>query len=130
MESSIAEFLDQAAFGQSVPKESSSGMGGKAKPTKHTAKELAQKEKDATVNRGGGSQGQKDRAGGSVGHSKYKCNVCMQSAPDPKSMQMHFESKHPKEDFSIEKCTDLHASAGGVTTQGVAVRGGIKKHHN
>lgn len=61
-------------------------------------------------------------------------------------MQMHFESKHPKEDgfltakrlswsrgkcstqdlvqdFSIEKCTDLHASAGGVTTQGVAVRG-------
>ena len=25
-----------------------------------------------------------DRAGGSVGHSKYKCNVCMQSAPDPK----------------------------------------------
>lgn len=122
---------------------------------------------------------EQDRAGGSVGHSKYKCNVCMQSAPDPKlgpvflhpfdmwsatstdlrkSMQMHFESKHPKEDgfltakrlswsrgkcstrvercwtpkmdledlvqdFSIEKCTDLHASAGGVTTQGVAVRG-------
>ena len=27
------------------------------------------------------------------------------------------------QDFSIEKCTDLHASAGGVTTQGVAVRG-------
>lgn len=63
-------------------------------------------------------------------------------------MQMHFESKHPKEDeilficfnfhshflqiqdFSLEKCTDQHAVAGGVTTQGIGVRGGIKKHHN
>ena len=24
-----------------------------------------------------------DRQGGSVGHSKYKCNICMQAAPDP-----------------------------------------------
>mmetsp|Transcript_79215 Transcript_79215/g.183821 ORF Transcript_79215/g.183821 Transcript_79215/m.183821 type:complete len:106 (+) Transcript_79215:102-419(+) len=104
-------------------------MGGKAKPTKHTAAELKQKEKDATCNRGGGAAGAKDRAGGTVGHSKYKCYICMQAAPDPKSMQMHFESKHPKEEFSIEKCTDLHACVGGVTTQGVAVRGGIKKHH-
>mmetsp|Transcript_169 Transcript_169/g.434 ORF Transcript_169/g.434 Transcript_169/m.434 type:complete len:106 (-) Transcript_169:146-463(-) len=105
-------------------------MGGKAKPTKHTAAELKQKEKDATCNRGGGSAGVKDRQGGSVGHSKYKCNVCFQAAPDPKSMQMHFESKHPKETFSIEKCTDVHAAAGGATTTGVAIRGGIKKHHN
>ena len=61
-----------------------------------------------------------------MGHSKYKCNICMQSAPDPsatqrpqptapcrllvrsflllplrKSMQMHFESKHPKEDCPL-----------------------------
>ena len=28
------------------------------------------------------------------------------------------------QEFSIEKCTDLHATVGGVTTQGVAVRGG------
>mmetsp|Transcript_59911 Transcript_59911/g.128558 ORF Transcript_59911/g.128558 Transcript_59911/m.128558 type:complete len:106 (+) Transcript_59911:101-418(+) len=105
-------------------------MGGKAKPTKHTSAELAQKAKDALTNKGGGSAGKQDRAGGSVGHSKYKCNICMQAAPDPKSMQMHFESKHPKEEFSLEKCQDLHAQAGGVTTQGVAVRGGIKKHHN
>ncbi|CAE7437655.1 Clcn1 [Symbiodinium sp. CCMP2592] len=94
-------------------------MGGKAKPTKHTAKELAQKEKDATCNRGGGSAGLKDRQGGSVGHSKYKCNICMQSAPDPKSMQMHFESKHPKEEFALDKCTDLHSGTGG-TTQGAS----------
>ncbi|CAE8628794.1 unnamed protein product [Polarella glacialis] len=106
-------------------------MGGKAKPTKHTSKELAQKEKDANQNKGGGTAGMKDRQGGNVGHSKYKCNICMQAAPDPKSMQMHFESKHPKEVFSIDKtCTDLHAQSGGVTTAGVACRGGIKKHHN
>ncbi|CAE7264220.1 erkA [Symbiodinium sp. KB8] len=176
-------------------------MGGKAKPTKHTAKELAQKAGQNGATGGASargpygfsfleiagegchlqsrrgrcwSQGQsraagrgagryssflcQDRQGGSVGHSKYKCNICMQSAPDPpvtqrslipfccpsgplalrKSMQMHFESKHPKEDtaagttweFALEKCTDLHSGAGGATTQGVAVRGGIKKHHN
>jgi len=67
-------------------------MGGKAKPTKHTSAELAQKAKDALTNKGGGDAGKKDRAGGSVGHSKYKCNICKQAAPDPKSMQMHFES--------------------------------------
>ena len=33
--------------------------------------------------------------------------------------------------FNIEEHgIDKHAEAGGVTTQGVAVRGGIKKHHN
>eukprot|EP00439_Symbiodinium_sp_Y106_P027395 s2514_g3.t1 len=100
-------------------------MGGKAKPTKHTAKELAQKDKDATCNRGGGSAGLKDRQGGSVGHSKYKCNICMQSAPDPKSMQMHFESKHPKEEFALDKCTDLHSGTAGTTQGARAVgRGG------
>mmetsp|Transcript_72666 Transcript_72666/g.135781 ORF Transcript_72666/g.135781 Transcript_72666/m.135781 type:complete len:116 (+) Transcript_72666:102-449(+) len=106
-------------------------MGGKAKPTKHTSSELKQKEKDALCNKGGGAAGKADRAGGSVGHSKFKCNICGQAAPDPKSMQMHYESKHPKETFDISTCTtDVHAQAGGVTTQGVAVRGGIKKHFN
>mmetsp|Transcript_65103 Transcript_65103/g.190988 ORF Transcript_65103/g.190988 Transcript_65103/m.190988 type:complete len:106 (-) Transcript_65103:93-410(-) len=105
-------------------------MGGKAKPTKHTAAELNKKAADALTNKGGGSAGQKDRQGGSVGHSKYKCNICFQAAPDPKSMQMHFESKHPKEEFSLDKCSDVHAAVGGVTTQGVAIRGGIRKHHN
>mmetsp|Transcript_3063 Transcript_3063/g.7031 ORF Transcript_3063/g.7031 Transcript_3063/m.7031 type:complete len:106 (+) Transcript_3063:72-389(+) len=105
-------------------------MGGKAKPTKHTAAELNKKEKDANQNKGGGAAGAKDRAGGSVGHSKFKCKVCMQTAPDLKSMTMHFESKHPKEDFNMDKIEDLHAATGGITTSGVAVRGGIKKHHN
>ena len=113
---------------------------------------LLGKEKDATCNRGGGAAGLKaeplspeeakkrrsdfrswrsleiqDRQGGSVGHSKYKCNICMQSAPDPslgytwdvtamiqisvqlrKSMQMHFESKHPKEESNKRHvCLDV-----------------------
>mmetsp|Transcript_24460 Transcript_24460/g.64548 ORF Transcript_24460/g.64548 Transcript_24460/m.64548 type:complete len:108 (+) Transcript_24460:120-443(+) len=106
-------------------------MGGKAKPTKHTSAELKKKADEALTNKGGGSAGLKDRQGGSVGHSKYKCNICLQAAPDPKSMQMHFESKHPKEEFSIDKCTDIHAQTGGVTTAGVAVRGGFNRmqHH-
>ncbi len=44
-----------------------------------------------------------------------------------KSMQIHFEAKHPKLPWEPEKVEDLHAIAGGVTTQGVAVRGSKKK---
>ena len=47
-------------------------MGGKAKPTKHTAAEIKAKVFAATVNRGGGAQGLADRKGGKVGHAKYK----------------------------------------------------------
>ena len=43
----------------------------KAKPTKHTAGELAAKAKAATQNAGGGKAGLQDRKGG-VGHAKYK----------------------------------------------------------
>jgi len=105
---------------------------GKAKPTKHTAAELKKKEADATTNKGGGNAGINDRKGGAAGHSKWACKVCAQAAPDPKSLQAHFESKHSKMGpFNIEEHgIDKHAEAGGVTTQGVAVRGGIKKHHN
>eukprot|EP00662_Eupelagonemidae_sp_cell21_P006394 gene6394-biopygen64688 len=46
----------------------SSAMGGKAKPTKHTAKELAQKAHDANCNKGGGGAGKADRAGGILGY--------------------------------------------------------------
>jgi len=41
--------------------------------------------------------------------------------------QLHWENKHPKLPFNPAACEDLHASAGGVTTQGVAVRGARKK---
>merc|ERR1719473_2481259 len=100
-------------------------MGGKAKMQTHTSKECNQKAFAATVNRGGGSSGQSDRQGGKAGHSKYKCPVCMQAAPDPKSAEMHWDSKHNKNGpFEIGNWSDVHAEAGGVTTSGVAVRGG------
>ncbi len=42
-------------------------------------------------------------------------------------MQIHFEAKHPKLPWEPEKVEDVHAQAGGVTTQGIAVRGSTKK---
>ena len=42
-------------------------------------------------------------------------------------LQIHHDARHPKLPWEPEKCTDLHAMVGGVTTQGVAVRGSIKK---
>mmetsp|Transcript_163817 Transcript_163817/g.298815 ORF Transcript_163817/g.298815 Transcript_163817/m.298815 type:complete len:119 (-) Transcript_163817:117-473(-) len=100
-------------------------MTGKAKTQKHTAKELNQKAFAATVNRGGGSSGQKDRQGGKAGHAKYKCYICGQQAPDPKSAEAHWDSKHAKTGpFNIEQWSNTHEEAGGVTTSGVAVRGG------
>jgi len=62
------------------------GMPGKAKTQKHSAKELAAKAAAATQNKGGGKAGLADRKGGSVGHSRYKCPVCMANAPDLKTM--------------------------------------------
>ncbi|KAL4422255.1 hypothetical protein ABPG75_008452 [Micractinium tetrahymenae] len=100
---------------------------GKAKPAKHTSAELAAKAKAATQNAGGGKAGLADRKGGAVGHAKYKCHICGQAAPDLKTMQIHHDAKHPKLPWEPEKCENLHALTGGVTTQGVAVRGSIKK---
>ena len=101
-------------------------MGGKAKPTKHTAKEIAGKAFDATVNRGGGAAGLKDRQGGAAGHSKFQCPLCGQAAPDLKSMEAHHNSKHPKIAWDVSKYVDQHELQGG-TTKGVAVRGSIYK---
>eukprot|EP00758_Cryptobia_borreli_P007750 Tbor_TRINITY_DN5327_c4_g1::TRINITY_DN5327_c4_g1_i3::g.4963::m.4963 len=101
-------------------------MGGKAKPTKHTAKEISGKNFAATVNRGGGKDGLKDRLGGAAGHAKFLCPHCGQQAPDIKSMEAHHESKHPKIDFDPNVYEDRHTILGG-TTKGVAVRGSIYK---
>jgi hypothetical protein len=100
---------------------------GKAKPAKHTAKEINAKIHAATTNMGGGKAGHQDRLGGRVGHAKYQCPICKTNAPDLKSMQAHWDSKHATLPFDAEKCQDLHALAGGVTTQGVGVRGSKKK---
>jgi hypothetical protein len=42
-------------------------------------------------------------------------------------VQLHWDNKHPKLPFDATACEDLHAKTGGVTTQGVAVRGSLKK---
>lgn len=100
---------------------------GKAKPTKHTAAEIKAKAHAATTNMGGGKAGLQDRKGGAVGHAKYMCPICKTAAPSLSNMQLHWESKHAKLPFDPAACEDLHAKTGGVTTQGVAVRGSNKK---
>eukprot|EP00292_Cryptomonas_paramecium_P033283 CAMPEP_0113720674 /NCGR_PEP_ID=MMETSP0038_2-20120614/36620_1 /TAXON_ID=2898 /ORGANISM="Cryptomonas paramecium" /LENGTH=79 /DNA_ID=CAMNT_0000649421 /DNA_START=6 /DNA_END=245 /DNA_ORIENTATION=- /assembly_acc=CAM_ASM_000170 len=76
-------------------------MGGKAKPTKHTAKEIAKKVFEATVNRGGGAGGHAARMDAKCA---YKCYICLCAQPSEKSLQIHFDSKHPKDALDLEKC--------------------------
>ncbi|XP_034888564.1 protein METHYLENE BLUE SENSITIVITY 1 [Populus alba] len=85
-------------------------MTGKAKPKKHTAKEIAAKVDAATTNRGGGKAGQADRTGQEKGgHAKYECPHCKITAPDLKTMQIHHDARHPKLPFEEEKLANLHA---------------------
>ena len=60
-------------------------MGGKAKPTKHSAKEIASKVAAATQNKAGGKAGLADRKGGAAGHAKFKCPACGVQSPSIKS---------------------------------------------
>ncbi|KAL5143687.1 hypothetical protein HKD37_09G026593 [Glycine soja] len=86
-------------------------MTGKAKPKKHTAKEIAAKVDAATTNRGGGKAGMKDRTGlEKGGHAKYECPHCKVTAPDVKSMQIHHDARHPKIPFEEDKVVNLHAT--------------------
>lgn len=80
-------------------------MPRKAKPTKHSAKDLKKKAALASTDRGGGKKGMKARSGGGTGGAKFRCWICATNAPSEKSMIIHFDAKHPKETFSLEKCT-------------------------
>jgi hypothetical protein len=110
-------------------------MTGKAKPKKHTAKELAAKIDAATTSRGGGKAGLADRLGQDKGgHAKLACPLCRVPAPDIKSMQIHHEARHPKLPFEPEKLLNLHSStpAAEVATTSNSkakpgVRGSLKK---
>ncbi|CAL9003774.1 PREDICTED: uncharacterized protein LOC103318791 [Prunus mume] len=115
-------------------------MTGKAKPKKHTAKEIAAKIDAATTNRGGGKAGIADRTGQEKGgHAKMECPHCKITAPDVKSMQIHHEARHPKIPFEEEKIVNRHASTSTSTSTQVAepskdankprpgVRGSLKK---
>jgi hypothetical protein len=44
-----------------------------------------------------------------------------------KKTQIHHESRHAALPWEPEKAVNVHAETGGVTTQGVAVRGSLKK---
>ncbi|KAI0493999.1 hypothetical protein KFK09_024130 [Dendrobium nobile] len=104
-------------------------MTGKAKPKKHTAKEIAAKVDAATTNRGGGKAGLADRSGQEKGgHAKFECPLCKVTAPDLKSMQIHHDARHPKIPFEESKLTDLHASSAVETSKArPGVRGSFKK---
>jgi len=101
-------------------------MAGKAKPKKHTARELAGKAAAALTNKGGGKLGAMDRAGGAAGHAKYKCPICGLATPSQKNGSEHWESKHSKLPFNFDDWSDLHKEHGG-TTKGLAVAGGKAK---
>ncbi|MED6213713.1 Protein METHYLENE BLUE SENSITIVITY 1 [Stylosanthes scabra] len=104
-------------------------MTGKAKPKKHTAKEIAAKVDAATTNRGGGKAGLADRSGiDKGGHAKFECPLCKATAPDMKSMQIHHDAKHPKLPFEEEKIVNLHASRVAESSKPKpGVRGSLKK---
>jgi hypothetical protein len=80
-------------------------MGGKAKPTKHTAKEIAMKHHESKMKkggRGGGQDGIEKRNAPKEGKRNIfiKCEKCFLMQPSLKSMEIHYESKHPKESWA------------------------------
>jgi hypothetical protein len=84
-------------------------MGGKAKPTKHTAKEIAGKHHAAKMKAGGcggGIDGRVKRTAPKEGKKDIfiKCEKCFVMQPSFKSLKIHFENKHPKDDWdAVEK---------------------------
>ena len=79
-------------------------MGGKAKPTKHSAKEIAQKHHESKMKngaRGGGQDGIEKRTAPKEGKRDIflKCEKCLLMQPSLKSMKLHYENKHPKENW-------------------------------
>ncbi|XP_013750931.1 LOW QUALITY PROTEIN: protein METHYLENE BLUE SENSITIVITY 1 [Brassica rapa] len=105
-------------------------MTGKAKPKKHTAKEIQAKIDAALTNRGGGKAGIADRTGKKKGdHAKFECPHCKITAPDLKTMQIHHESKHPKIPYEESKLVNLHAVLAPVAESKPkpGIRGSLKK---
>ncbi len=83
-------------------------MSGKAKPQKHTAKEIAMKDHEAKMRqggRGGGAEGKEKRKAPKEGKKNVfiTCSICFTQQPSLKSMEIHYESKHPKENWEDAK---------------------------
>ncbi|CAH9111338.1 unnamed protein product [Cuscuta europaea] len=105
-------------------------MTGKAKPKKHTAKEIAAKADAALTNRGGGLAGLADRTGKTKGgHARFECPHCRITVPSLTTMKDHHDAKHPKIDYDESKIVDLHAklAAEASSKPKPGVRGSLKK---
>ena len=99
-------------------------MSGKAKPQKHTAKEIAQKHHEAKMKaggRGGGEEGKEKRKAPKEGNVFIACKICFTEQPSLKSMQIHYESKHPKEDWEAIK-NDYQAQIDANAEEAAKVR--------
>ena len=82
-------------------------MGGKAKPTKHTRKEIDRKHAAAKA-RAGGAGGGKSGKSTRINKTKKVKLVCRRpgcfvSIPDIKTMSIHYDSKHAKVNWAEEK---------------------------
>jgi len=81
-------------------------MGGKAKPTKHTTKEINMKHHASKMKNGGmggGSDGKDGRMNPKAGKRdpNIVCQICLVIQPGLKCMKLHYENKHFKEDWEV-----------------------------
>ena len=79
-------------------------MPGKAKQQKHTTKEIERKHHLTKMKKGGtggGEDGVVNRKAPKGGKTDphLKCEKCLTLVPGLKSMKIHYEGKHPKEDW-------------------------------
>ena len=91
-------------------------MSGKAKPQKHTAKEIAMKDHEAKMRqggRGGGAEGKEKRKAPKEGKKNVfiTCNICFTQQPSLKSMEIHYENKWEDIKFTYEKQIEDNAEA-------------------
>lgn len=90
-------------------------MGRKGKTQKHTAAEINAKHKAAKEARGaagGGNNGVNNRK--TVGNKiSIQCEICKTIQPNIKSMELHYDNKHTKINFSSikDKYEELFTSA-------------------
>eukprot|EP00941_MAST-03F_sp_MAST-3F-sp1_P000491 g491.t1 len=77
-------------------------MGRKGKAQKHTAKEIAGKHKRAKELAGAAGGGGKGAAARKNAGQKIMilCKICKCQQPSVKSMSIHYDSKHPKENWA------------------------------
>uniref|UniRef100_A0A7S3UYW0 C2H2-type domain-containing protein n=1 Tax=Aplanochytrium stocchinoi TaxID=215587 RepID=A0A7S3UYW0_9STRA len=90
-------------------------MGRKGKTQKHTAKEIATKVKAAKEKNGaagGGGKGAEARKGAWTKASVF-CELCKTIQPSAKTMQIHYDSKHPKDPYPADEYETKFAEARG-----------------